>query len=70
MIDLTQFDNRISLPPKLFKNDVQNIGIVHDHATDKPSETRLPAQLPPTTASGNDKTARYNIYDAEDDNAC
>eukprot|EP00972_Heterocapsa_arctica_P079966 11783704-Heterocapsa_arctica.AAC.1 len=49
MIYLTQFDESISLPPKLFKNVVQNIGIVQDHATDEPSETRLPAQLPPTT---------------------
>eukprot|EP00972_Heterocapsa_arctica_P094580 13947932-Heterocapsa_arctica.AAC.1 len=49
MIDLTQFDESISLPPKFFKSDVQDIGIVQDHAADKPSETRLPAQLPPTT---------------------
>eukprot|EP00972_Heterocapsa_arctica_P032041 4721157-Heterocapsa_arctica.AAC.1 len=57
MIDLTQFDDSISLPPKFFKADAR-------------SETRLPAQLHLTTAPDNGKTARYNIFDAEDDNAC
>eukprot|EP00972_Heterocapsa_arctica_P066829 9861240-Heterocapsa_arctica.AAC.1 len=68
MIDLTQFDENISLPPKFFKNnyDVQNIGIVQDRATDveSPSGTPPPEQPAPRAAP----PTSYNIYDSEDDN--
>eukprot|EP00972_Heterocapsa_arctica_P054874 8090013-Heterocapsa_arctica.AAC.1 len=78
MIDLTQFDENVSLPSMFYTDnyDMQTIGIVRARAKDveSPSGTPPPEKpaspaAPPTTASKNAKTAHYN-YDAEDDNVC